>query len=381
MPLGRAQKGKAMVRRRSDFRVLEFSEAGVDAQSVGQFIESNWMRGVALSMPRFFDWQFRDGPANAGVNRCLVVVDDEDQLNGFMGVSVRDFHIDGRRLVGAELTTWVIGESTRGLGLGKTIVRMLQESYGAIIGMGISESALPIYATHGFKYMRYLPRYVRIFDPDRVAPISKLDSLGQRMIRCSPPAIGVKFAAEAIEFRAAAELAHPLYSRFNCTVRDPDYMHRRYAEHPVYRYEAFRVSDGRGEAAVVLRVDDKDDLRIVHVIDFLGSDTNVSAVLAFVEEFCRERSVALADFYCSADPVGHQFWSHGWFSSVDDFYLQVPNWFYPIDMRIPPTTSLILWAKAGVGALIDRSRVYITKADCDMDRPTMPYFVEKRIVP
>jgi hypothetical protein len=369
-----------MVMRRSEFRVLEFSEAGVDAQSVGQFIKSNWMRGVAISVPRFFDWQFRDGPANGGVNRCLVVVDDDDQLNGFMGVTVRNFHIDGRRLIGAELTTWVINEATRGLGLGKTIVRMLQESYGAIIGMGISESALPIYATHGFKYMRYLPRYVRIFDPDRVAAISKLDPLGQRMIRWSPPAIGVEFAAKAIEFRAAGELARPLYSKFNCTVRDPDYMHWRYAEHPVYRYEAFRVSDGRGESAVVLRVDDKGDLRIVHVIDFLGSDTDVPAVLAFVEEFCRERSAALADFYCSADPIGHQFWSHGWFSCVDDFYLQVPNWFYPIDMRIPPTTSLILWAKPDVGALIDRSRVYITKGDCDMDRPTVPYLEEKGIV-
>ena len=32
-----------------------------------------------------------------------------------------------------------------------------------------------------------------------------------------------------------------------------------------------------------------------------------------------------------------------------------------------------------VGALIDRSRVYITKGDCDMDRPTMLYLEEHGI--
>ena len=102
-------------------------------------------------------------------------------------------------------------------------------------------------------------------------------------------------------------------------------------------------------------------------------------MLAFLDQYCLENHVALADFYCSADPIGHQFWSHGWLSSVDDYYIQVPNWFYPIDMRIPPTTSLILWARADVGSVIDRSRMYITKGDCDMDRPTMLYLEEKGI--
>jgi GNAT superfamily N-acetyltransferase len=360
----------------ADYRVLEVDELGLDAASVGAFIEQHWARKVALSVPRFFDWQFRGAPPETGRNRCLVVVGPRDRLHGFMGVTARSFHLDGRRRLGAELTTWVIDESLRGLGLGKAIVRRLQQSYHAIIGMGISDSALPVYATHGFKYMRYLPRYVRIFDADRVAPISQLDPLGERMIRREPQTSHAKFEAEPIGFRDAAALAEPLYLKFNCTVRDADYLAWRYQDHPFFRYEAFRVGDGRGDAALVVRIDEKGDLRVAHVVDFLGAETSVPAALAFLESLCRERGVALADFYCSADPIGHQFWSHGWFSSVDDFYLQVPNWFYPIDMRTPPTTSLILWARDDVGALIDRSRIYITKGDCDMDRPTLVYLEE-----
>jgi hypothetical protein len=370
-----------MSEQRSGHRVLEVSEAGVGAEAVGAFIAAHWQKRVALSSPRFFDWQFRAGPGSAGRNRCLVVLDEKDAIQGFMGVTPREFVLDGKRLAGAELTTWVINEALRGLGLGKAIVRRLQESYGAIIGMGISESALPIYATHGFKYMRHLPRYVRVFDAERVAPISKLDPLGERLIRETPAAIEVPFEAAAIGFAEAAELAEPIHRTFNCAVRDAETLRWRYAEHPFYRYEAFRVVHDLGRAGVVVRVDDVGDLRVLHVVDFLGSGADVRAVLAFLEEIGRKRSVALADFYCSADPIGHQFWSHGWFSCVDDFHTQVPNWFYPIDMRIPPTTSLILWARGDVGALLDRSRVYITKGDCDMDRPTMNYFESRGISP
>jgi len=363
----------------TNYRVVEVADSGVDSARVGQFIERHWQKRVALSVPRFFDWQFSDSPASAGRNRCLLILDADDEIFGFMGVTVRDFSLEGRRIVGAELTTWILSEEVRGLGLGKQIVRRLQANYEAIIGMGISDSALPIYATHGFKYMRHLSRYVRVFDAEKVAPISKLDTFGERMIRSSTEPTRVKYEARPIEARDAAEPGEALYLKFNCTVRSPEYLEWRYTDHPYYDYETYSISDGSGEAAVVLRFDEKEDLRIVHVIDYLGGEATVPAVVSFIDDLCRERNVSLADFYCSADPIGTRFWSRGWFSSVDDFYLQVPNWFYPIDMRIPPTTSLILWAREDVGALLDRGRVYITKGDCDMDRPTVTYFEEKGI--
>ena len=363
----------------TSYRVVEVAESGLDSRSIGQFIEEHWRKRIALSVPRFFDWQFTDSPANRGRNRCLLILDRDARIFGFMGVTVREFNLDGRRVVGAELTTWILNEEVRGLGLGKAIVGRLQESYEAIIGMGISDSALPIYATHGFKYMRHLSRYVRIHDAERVASISKLDALGERMVRKAPEPVGIGYTARSIEASEAAELAELLYPKFNCTVRSPEYLEWRYTDHPYYEYEIFRIGDGSDEAAVVLRIDDKQDLRIVHVIDYLGAATNVPAVISFIDDLCRDRGAAFADFYCSADPIGTCFWSHGWFSSVDDFYLQVPNWFYPIDMRIPPTTSLILWSRSDPGALLDRGRVYITKGDCDMDRPTVQYFDEKGI--
>jgi len=369
--------GNRMSQPRSDHHILEVSEAGVDAAAVARFLEAHWQRRVALSSTRFFDWQFAHPPASEGRNRCLVVLDRHEAIQGFMGVTPREFWLDGRRVAGAELTTWVLSEATRGLGLGKAIVRTLQQRYDAIIGMGISDSALPIYAAHGLKYMRYLPRYVRVFDADRVAPISRLEPLGERLIRQSPPPIDVRFDASAVSFEDGGDLAERTHQRFNAGGRNVTYLRWRYSEHPVYAYEAFRIHCDAGEAAIVVRVDDVGALRVLHAVDFLGDVAAVPATLAFLEQLGLERSIALADFYCSADPIGHQLWSRGWFSAVDDYHTQVPNWFYPIDMRTPPTTSLILWARDDVGALLDRSRAYITKGDCDMDRPTLHYYEAK----
>ena len=71
--------------------------------------------------------------------------------------------------------------------------------------MGISDSALPIYLAHGFKYMRYLPRFVRIYDPDAVEPISELTPLGKRVLHAERPLFTAKHEARRIEFAEPGE--------------------------------------------------------------------------------------------------------------------------------------------------------------------------------
>ncbi|MEE9571194.1 MAG: hypothetical protein V3W02_05790 [Gammaproteobacteria bacterium] len=364
---------------KDEYRIAEVDEIGADAATVGQFIERNWRRPVALSLPSFYEWQFRNNPSDAGRDRSLVIVDREDRLHGFMGITGRELRLAGQSLNAVELTTWVVEEQLRGVGLGKAIVRHIQETHEAIVGMGISDSALAVYIRYGLKHVRYLPRYVKIFNPDAIEPISELNDLGRMLIRLEAPVTRLKHRARAIGFGEAARYSEPLHANYNCLARDAAHLEWRYAQHPFYRYEAFEVGDGTYSAAVILRVDDNDALRIVHVVDILGDKSSIPAVISFVETFCRDHKVDMSDFYCSLDRIGHMFWHHGWLSTVNDFYVQVPNWFYPIEMRHPPTTSLILWAKKDMCSLIDLSRLYITKGDCDGDRPTMRYLKEKGI--
>jgi hypothetical protein len=177
----------------------------------------------------------------------------------------------------------------------------------------------------------------------------------------------------------AAEFADDLHGEFQCFSRDAASLKWRYSDHPVYRYEAFRIESGHEAAAVILRTDQNENLKIVHVIDVFGHASTIPSVVHFLETFCKDESADIGDFYCTSDRIAHTFWHYGWFSVLDDYYIQVPHLFYPVEMRTPPTTSLIMWAKADMRSLIDQSRLYVTKGDCDLDRPTKQYLDEKNI--
>lgn len=81
----------------------------------------------------------------------------------------------------------------------------------------------------------------------------------------------------------------------------------------------------------------------------------------------------MRDFFCMTHHVAHHFWQDGWFSTLDEDWVSIPHLYYPLELRSPPTTSIVLWSQDQMKSVRDRSRLYITKGDCDMDRPTQAY--------
>jgi hypothetical protein len=59
---------------------------------------------------------------------------------------------------------------------------------------------------------------------------------------------------------------------------------------------------------------------------------------------------------------------------LDDRDVQVTNLFHPPELRDPATTSLVLWSRDGLPDLLDLGRLYLTKGDLDLDRPTLAYY-------
>ena len=58
---------------------------------------------------------------------------------------------------------------------------------------------------------------------------------------------------------------------------------------------------------------------------------------------------------------------------MDDPLVGLPSLFHPVELRIPPTTSLVIWAAEDRARLYDFSQLHLTKADLDLDRPTLAY--------
>ncbi|AVF02930.1 MULTISPECIES: GNAT family N-acetyltransferase [Devosia] len=342
------------------------SEVGVTESRVELFFEHHWPRRISLADHAFAHWQFALAP-DTGANHSIIAFDQgENRIAGVMGLTPRPFYLSESALNGAELTTWVVAENYRNSGAGAKILSAVMERYDALIGMGISAQALPIYLRSGFRYLRAIPRYVKILNLDNSARVGEITPVGRKLQRISGP--------DAPPYQVSGEVSPELFVRLtkslNMFDRGPRYLEWRYRNHPRFKYDVFSVRSGGGEALVVTRTEDGlGTIKVLHVLDCVGDESAMPAAVAFIEERGRSLDVDFCDYYSTAASLNRFFIASGWHSTVDDVDVQLPHLFHPVEMRSPPTTSLIYWARDRMTEMADLGRLYISKQDADLDRP------------
>ncbi|WP_274626312.1 GNAT family N-acetyltransferase [Arvimicrobium flavum] len=349
---------------------------GVDDLAISAYYRETWARPVSLSLPRFYRWQFVAPPENEGLDWNCVAVRDGAIL-GVMGLNRRTFLLDGRPRRAAELTTWVVSEAARGLGVGKGIMQSLQATHDFMVGFGISEMAMPIYAASGFRRLGQIPRYFRVLDEAAVAHVARIDPLGRRLIAHGKGGTDRAYHAREAEAASLGEIGAAASGRANLFKRDAAALAWRYEDHPVFDYRLYHVTDaarpGTG-AAVILRSDETGGLRFLHVVDVFGDPADMDAAVAFIDGFARDTGAAFADVTCSHSATAGHFLAADWFSTNDDYFCQLSHLFYPFELRQPQTTSAVVWSRDDRAQAFDFGRLMLTKGDLDLDRPTIAYY-------
>jgi len=235
-----------MAERSADYRVGEAGDLGVSVEDVCAFYRRHWRREVAIGLPSFYQWQFCETPENAGKDVNCVVLDKNDEVAGIVGVNRRTFWLNGKPRKAADLTTWIIAERLQGKGLGRKVLGFLQESYDAILGLGVTPQALVLYMTSGFQYLRYVPRFVRVFDIEAIAEHAQIEKLGERLIHNWKQAERTPYAVHPVEAGKLVDCAHFLEGSFNYFTRDEDLLAWRYDRHPFFAYESFLIETPGG---------------------------------------------------------------------------------------------------------------------------------------
>jgi GNAT superfamily N-acetyltransferase len=345
---------------------------GVATAEIAAFYRDHWARPIALSLPGFADWQFCAAPEAEGRNHCVLALRG-DRILGVMGVTPAVFHPGPARLRGAELTTWIIAPEARGQGIGQRILAQLQASFDILLGAGITAAALPLYLGADFAHLAHVPRFFHIADDSGLHRFAQPTAAALALVRGRQARAPTRpHSATAC---AAADLA-PLAGGLRALRRDAPGLDWRFDRHPVYRHECHRVTDaqapGRG-AGIVLRADRVADTPILHVLDLFGDPADLPAAIAFAEARARQLGAAFVDITATSGLLAGHLRARGWSSAVDDPLVELPSLFHPVELRRPPTTSLVVWARQGREGLYDLSRLHVTKGDLDLDRPTLAY--------
>lgn len=351
------------------------SDLGITSNRVQEFYRENWSRPIALGDEHFYNWQFVNTPQQYSSDNCVIAYDDNTgRIAGVMGLNPRQFSLENSVLSGAEMTTWIVHSDYRASGAGAKILKHIMASYDVLIGMGITDQALPIYLRSGFRLLRQIPRFIKVVNFQHIKPFCQVDELGQRLVpKWSKLKINHYLRSDANNdtINAAFETSRLKTNMFDRCARQLNW---RYLEHPMFKYELHHVSAGGTDSGVIvaLRVHDTDSgFRICHIMDLFGDADSIDAGRSFVEEYARQNAVDVIDFYCTSTATTCHFISNQWFSVADDTCFQFPHLFSPLEMRSPQSTSLIYWAKHKFTDLADLSKLYLTKQDADLDRPVL----------
>jgi hypothetical protein len=352
----------------------------VSSEDVARFYRHNWKRQIALGLTSFYDWQFYQPPKHGRKDYNCVAVNSDNEILGVMGLNHRPFSLDGVELNGAELTTWVVSPKAANLGLGGRMMQYLQTSYQVLFGAGISKQALPIYLRSGFSWMRYIPRYYKILNLEKALTISNTQPLGKRLAIQWDKLPSVKHIAQPCDAKDLADCCENMRTSFNFYIRDSAHLSWRYEAHPIFNYECYLVrSPNDSCAGVVIRFDEACGVTLAHVLDCIGPTDALPSAVAFIESICRDRKVDVIDFWCTSSCTSAYFQTAGWFSALDAPFFEFPSLFYPLEVRTPPTTSLALWGRSVQAKLADYAKLYLTKSDLDLDRPTLDYYRHHQI--
>lgn len=342
-------------------------ELGVNSSQIMEFYKKHWQRKIALSDREFHAWQFENAPSNNGANSCVVALHDE-RLVGVMGLNRRKFYSADRCLEGAELTTWIVEKEIKGSGAGAKILNYITSNFEVLFGMGISEDALPIYIRSGFHYLRYIPRYIYVIDAEKILGLSDCKAYARKLVRNGSGELS-KSKFEKISWKDQSHAPCVEGNHFSRSLNDLIW---RYDSHPYFRYDSYRVTSVDGNVGyVVVREEITEDIKILHVIDILGPEASFECSIEFVESYANERGFWAIDMYSTLSILNKYFSHRLWLSAVDSSWINVPHLFHPLEVRNPATTSLIYWTKNPNINFLNVCDLYLSKQDCDLDRPTM----------
>ena len=351
------------------------SELGMKSEEVAAFYKNEWVRPIALGNMDFYRWQFIDVPHQEQKDSSCVAVSD-GELVGVMGVNNRFFSMQNRVLNGAELTTWIVKESHRNKGIGPKMISYLQTKYDVLLGMGITEDALAVYLRNGFRYLRAIPRFIKVLDWEKIEPYAEYLPLAKKVDKYwSKQFVSCEYITEELDENSLKDITKNFYKESHLFSRDYEYMKWRYFDHPMFEYEVKVVYDkeyeDKGVIAVLREEISSEGLKILHVVDCFGDNKAMKAAISFILNRAKEKEVAIIDFFSAHSRVNSHFLESGWFSTLDDQFFKFPHLFQPLELREPATTSLIYWAKEDLASLCDLGKLYMTKQDCDFDRPVL----------
>jgi hypothetical protein len=350
-----------------DRLVVDFAHnLNICSSDIANFIGQNWLRQTLLSDKGFYHWQFYTPPANDGKDHTIIALLGT-QIIGFLGLNKRLFMLNGTALNGAELTTWIINNNFQGKGYAKPMLKLITDNFDIVYGANITTDALRVYLAMGFNYIKQIPRFVKVYDYEKVRQLGEISAVIQKKYPSAKKNNGnyKKIALEALETNATN----------NGFARSAADIAWRYKNHPVYQYEAIELAAN----PIIYRLEEVNGAKIMVITDIIANSENLN--FSGLDSFAANEAIDMIDFYSTDAKINSILQKSGFIPMQElSEFIDLIYLYNPPETKKSKSYSMIYYAKEPyLRDCFNYGNIYLTKADCDLDRPNYNYLEKTRM--
>lgn len=328
----------------------------------------------------YFDWWYRDSPANWEEGYRPLVILDGKKVIGLSAQVPNTFRIKDNTYHGAWYCSGMIDPEYRGRGLGKQLY--IEATHYFEVGGVISYNAgaLALFRAAGFETFaeRMMHRAVFLLQPESVA--KHLPNLNQKLVEM----LKDRFTRSNKSFESGIvapvrELSPELATlwdkvRYRYTItteRTLQYIKWRYLDHPRGQYHIITHMQGdKPEAVGVMRFESEEPTKVCRIVDVWGTQDNIKPLLNKMLAYAHQAGAIFADFFCTNWPDREAFEKVGFYILNETMAYHIPYLFSPLELRHDYHEPIGLWSKdPEVIKGLDYEDIYFVRGDSDRDRP------------
>lgn len=318
-----------------------------DIPRIMAFVDENWKKGHILSRDRgLFEWQYiNNGKLNMVVGETYE--GDIQAILGFIPYSAddeKDF----------SLALWKAMDGTAFLGVKLLMFLIKEEPHRNIFCNGINlETTEGIYQRLGFKIGK-LQQWYRLEKVEKYQIAKVIDDSIPKTVYDNGYTLGC--IADLKDLLKCS--SKRMFDRAAVPFKSKEYISKRYFNHPMYDYVVYGVYKNNKEidTAIVFRIQECGDSRVLRIIDVIGDYSNIYLVTRQIDELAIEYKAEYVDLY-EMGLSDDELYKAGWLKVGSNENI-IPNYFAPFTQ-----------CNVDISISTMNEEIVIFKGDGDQDRP------------
>jgi hypothetical protein len=252
-------------------------------------------------------------------------------------------------------------------------MKRLMELYPIVAGQGASVMNKKIVEAMGHEFVPIIPKMVGVIDRSLIQDLLQEPHRFNKNLSI-PANISKQKGPQSL----TQEVNWKEYSNIKFgTLRDADYIYRKYLVNPFLEYELITAGDQRTQTIVILRIIQTNlGFKVARIVEFFGPnisdyESQWKEALDEILILANKRECAYIDFYSTSSMINKFLTEMGFYEDNEGV---LPSLLDPVEMsRKSQNLELFVDPSLKAAESISIKDFFVTRGDGDQDRPNESY--------